>query len=180
MDEARSGEETQVGKCKWFNVSKGYGFIKPDTGQQDVFVHQSEILMEGFRSLETGERVRFSIRKRKDGFEAFNVRSEDEETSLKGSSIHPLGKNKGNVIRCFGCGRYGNHVAAKCKALTDSEKKICYQCRSNDHLLTNCPQSRRGLFETSETCDKKYLSSDGEDASLSDVKLRCISSNEVV
>lgn len=135
---SEGGDNTQVGTCKWFNVLKGYGFITPDAGGEDVFVHQSELHMEGFRSLDAGERVRFIVRKRAEGVEAINVTSAEPGGKLKGSSIRPLGKNKSHVIRCFKCGQYGNHTAAKCKSLVANEK-ACYGCHATDHLVANCP-----------------------------------------
>lgn len=57
------------------------------------------ICMDGFRSLENGERVKFDIKKRNHGYEAINVRSEDEEVPLRGSTIHPRSKNKTKMIR---------------------------------------------------------------------------------
>ncbi|MGD0882369.1 MAG: cold shock domain-containing protein, partial [Acidimicrobiales bacterium] len=48
-----------VGAVKWFNAEKGFGFITPDGGGDDLFVHQSEIQMEGFRDLAEGQRVEF-------------------------------------------------------------------------------------------------------------------------
>lgn len=59
--------------------------------------------MEGFRSLDAGERVRFIVRKRAEGVEATNVTSAEPGGKLKGSSIRPLGKNKSHVIRSHSC-----------------------------------------------------------------------------
>ncbi len=51
----------EKGTVKWFNDSKGFGFIAPESGSKDVFVHQSAIVADGFRSLAEGDRVEFSI-----------------------------------------------------------------------------------------------------------------------
>jgi len=53
--------ERELGTVKWFNDQKGFGFIAPDSGQKDVFVHHSAIVSEGFRSLGEGDRVEFSV-----------------------------------------------------------------------------------------------------------------------
>ena len=50
-----------TGTVKWFSRVKGYGFISPDSGEKDVFVHYSAIQGEGYRNLEEGQRVEFSI-----------------------------------------------------------------------------------------------------------------------
>ncbi|MBN1430490.1 MAG: cold-shock protein [Anaerolineae bacterium] len=53
--------ERQIGTVKWFNNEKGYGFATPDDGSKDVFVHYSAIESEGYRSLNEGDRIEFSI-----------------------------------------------------------------------------------------------------------------------
>ena len=61
------------GTVKWFNAEKGYGFIAVDGGQ-DVFVHYSAIQMDGYKSLEEGQRVEFDVGPGRKGEEAQNVR----------------------------------------------------------------------------------------------------------
>jgi len=62
------------GNVKWFNETKGFGFITPDSGGKDVFVHQSEIRMEGFRTLREGQIVEFDVEEGPKGLAARNVR----------------------------------------------------------------------------------------------------------
>jgi CspA family cold shock protein len=65
--------ERVKGKVKWFNASKGYGFLERADGESDVFVHYSAIQGEGFRTLEEGEAVEFTIAKTDKGLQAENV-----------------------------------------------------------------------------------------------------------
>lgn len=60
------------GTVKWFNDSKGYGFIEQAEGN-DLFVHFSAILSEGFRTLQEGEKVEFELRESDVGSQAYNV-----------------------------------------------------------------------------------------------------------
>jgi CspA family cold shock protein len=62
------------GKVKWFNEKKGFGFIIPDDGSDDVFVHHSKIATQGFRTLKEGQAVEFDLAQGKKGPEATNVR----------------------------------------------------------------------------------------------------------
>jgi CspA family cold shock protein len=63
----------RTGKVKWFNAKKGFGFIIPDDGGDDVFVHHSEIKADGFASLDEGQNVEYEIGQGKEGPCATNV-----------------------------------------------------------------------------------------------------------
>lgn len=61
------------GKVKWFNSQKGWGFITRDDNHEDVFVHYSRIIMEGYKNLQEQEEVEFDIEQGDKGFQATNV-----------------------------------------------------------------------------------------------------------
>ena len=61
-----------VGKVKWFNADKGYGFINRGEGE-DIFVHYSQIMEEGYRSLEEGQEVKFDLEQTERGLQAKKV-----------------------------------------------------------------------------------------------------------
>jgi CspA family cold shock protein len=62
-----------VGKVKWFNSKKGYGFIRLNEGEQDIFVHYTSIKGDGFKSLVEGEEVQFELAEGPKGLQAQNV-----------------------------------------------------------------------------------------------------------
>lgn len=63
-----------IGTVKWFNAEKGFGFITPDDGTQDVFAHYSAIEAKGYRTLEEGQRVEFEVTDGQKGPQAANIR----------------------------------------------------------------------------------------------------------
>jgi cold shock protein len=65
------------GTVKWFNDSKGFGFITPEAGGEDLFAHFSAIQSQGFKSLQEGQRVTFDVTKGPKGDQASNIRVAD-------------------------------------------------------------------------------------------------------
>ncbi len=64
------------GTVKWFNDEKGYGFISPDDGGEDLFVHYTGIVGNGFKSLDEGAKVSYEVTQGKKGLQAENVSTE--------------------------------------------------------------------------------------------------------
>ena len=62
-----------TGTVKWFNPTKGFGFIGRDTGEQDVFVHISEVERAGFRTLQEGQKVHFELQENRGKLSAVNL-----------------------------------------------------------------------------------------------------------
>ncbi len=67
------------GKVKWFNNAKGYGFILPEEGGEDLFVHYSAIEMDGYRTLKAGQDVQFDIVEGPKGLHAVNIRDLEQD-----------------------------------------------------------------------------------------------------
>ena len=72
---ANGGSEKISGTVKWFNDAKGFGFITPDNGGEDLFAHFSSIQMNGFKTLKEGQRVLFEIAQGPKGQQALNITS---------------------------------------------------------------------------------------------------------
>ena len=83
------------GTVKWFNDAKGFGFIEPEAGGEDVFAHFSAIQMDGFRTLKQGGRVRYEIVQGPKGQLAQNIAAIDaaEEPRGAGSSTADAAPN---------------------------------------------------------------------------------------
>jgi len=71
---ASGGTTLGTGTVKWFNDKKGFGFITPEDGSEDLFVHHTNITAEGFRTLKEGQRVEFEPAQGRKGPEATNVK----------------------------------------------------------------------------------------------------------
>lgn len=83
------------GVCKWFDSTKGFGFITPDDGSEDIFVHQQNIRVEGFRSLAQEERVEYEIETDDKGRrKAVNV-SGPNGAPVKGDKRRGRGRGRG-------------------------------------------------------------------------------------
>eukprot|EP00063_Salmo_salar_P081073 XP_014055908.1 PREDICTED: protein lin-28 homolog A-like isoform X2 [Salmo salar] len=150
-DEGPSTEEDSesfhgVGVCKWFNVRMGFGFLSmtnregvPLESPVDVFVHQSKLHMEGFRSLKEGEAVEFTFKKSAKGLESQRVTG-PEGTHCVGSERRPKGKSvqkrRSKGDRCYNCGGLDHH-AKECKL--PPQPKKCHFCQSIAHMVANCP-----------------------------------------
>lgn len=66
---------TQTGTVKWFNDSKGFGFITPDQGGEDLFAHFSEIQSNGFKTLAENQRVQFEVTQGKKSLQASKIQA---------------------------------------------------------------------------------------------------------
>lgn len=69
-----NGKGTGKGTVKWFNNAKGYGFVLPEAGGEDLFAHYSSIEMDGYRTLRAGQDVTFDIKEGPKGLHAINIR----------------------------------------------------------------------------------------------------------
>lgn len=78
------------GAIKWFDVAKGFGFIVPDNGMQDVLVHVTCLRRDGYQTVLEGARVVALIQKRDRGYQAFRILSMDQSTAIHPSQLPPI------------------------------------------------------------------------------------------
>ena len=71
-----------IGKVKWFNNAKGYGFVLPDDGGEDLFIHYSAIQMDGYKTLKAGQEIQFDIVEGPKGLHAVNIQDVEGEDQL--------------------------------------------------------------------------------------------------
>ncbi|KAL0962160.1 hypothetical protein UPYG_G00336460 [Umbra pygmaea] len=138
------GSSRGSGACKWFNVRMGFGFLSmtsrdgtPLEEPVDVFVHQSKLHMEGFRSLKEGEAVEFTFKKSSKGLESVTVTGPGGVQCV-GSEKRPKGqqKRRSKGDRCYNCGGPDHH-AKECQL--PPQPKKCHFCQSISHMVANCP-----------------------------------------
>ncbi|VEN41327.1 unnamed protein product [Callosobruchus maculatus] len=96
--------------------------------------------MTGFRSLGDEEEVEFECKVSEKGLEATKVTGLGG-TDCKGSHRRPISKKRfrkiSNYCRCYNCGEFANHIAAKCQL--GPQPKRCHNCKSEEHLFADCP-----------------------------------------
>ena len=88
-EEAPVGLVEITGFIKWFDVSKGYGFIVPDNGMPDVLLHVTCLRRDGFQTAYEGARVVAEVHERQKGLQCFRVLSMDESTAIHPSQLPP-------------------------------------------------------------------------------------------
>lgn len=89
-----SGESVDLieitGVVKWFDVAKGFGFIVPDNGMQDVLLHVTCLRRDGYQTILEGTRIVALIQKRDRGYQAFRILSMDQSTAVHPSQLPPV------------------------------------------------------------------------------------------
>lgn len=87
-----------TGKVKWFNNAKGYGFILPEGGGEDLFAHYSSIQMDGYKTLKAGQDVEFDVLEGPKGYHAVNIRAERQPDADAEGEEHSDSQEPANTM----------------------------------------------------------------------------------
>ncbi|XP_002974781.2 glycine-rich protein 2 [Selaginella moellendorffii] len=168
MDNPEAGadnvEDLMFGKVKWFSPTRGFGFITPDDGSPDIFVHQTSIHAEGFRSLREGEIVEYVVELGQDGrMRAGNVTG-PKGAFVEGAAREDDGSGGGNGSMSNSAGGYNNNGGGRGGArgrgrgmgMVSRGGGIgggfgygggrCFNCNEPGHLARDCSVARAGCY----------------------------------